>query len=82
MEDNKYIVICTKYGDTCDGHGTKLGTADTLKEACEIIKDDQDIYRRQLVSTGRSPDDIIVRINEIWDGEVGIEGRVYDVYPV
>ena len=85
----RYLVTCICYGDSCDGHATKIGTANTLAEAETIIKDDMRLFASGIEGCTReydeiSNDDFTLKFSErnaeIWYDDDN--GRVYDVHEI
>ena len=86
MLKSKFIVTCICHGDTCNGHVTKIGVANSSEAAEAIIKDDMRLFADNLMSCTRDPEEIklsdfdISKPHEIWYDDQN--GRVYDVIEV
>ena len=85
----KYLVTCICYGDSCNGHATKIGNVNTLTEAEAVIKDDMRLFASGIEGCIReydeiSNDDFTIKFSkrnaEIWYDSNN--GRVYDVHEI
>lgn len=83
MLKSKFIVTCICHGDSCDGHAEKIGIANSLKAAEEIIKDDMSIFVDNIKDNSDDPENEkfdTSKPHEIWYDDQN--GRVYDVIEV
>lgn len=80
----KYVITCICHGDSCDGHATKIGSANSMKAAQEIIDEDKQLFKDNTLENmvDAKPDEFVEKPNEIWWLDDGMNGRVYDIIEV
>ena len=65
---NKYVVIYTDYGDTCDGLARVSGVFNTFSEAQEAMNKDVEQYKTTCQYPEEASDDNYVVLGDIYGG--------------